>query len=169
MGGEGQAALSPLLFPRREEKLLSLKARVRLVREPGPRKNAVAVTTPADVAKVLKAAGHAAADREHFVCLHLTARRTLLSMEVVSIGTVSETFVHPREVFKGAILANAESIIVAHNHPSGDPGPSRDDLSVTRRLLDAGRLIGIELVDHVIIGADGYVSLKERGLLTGAE
>ncbi len=100
-------------------------------------------------------------DREEFIALHLNAKNTIVSYEIVSIGTLSSSLVHPREVFKAAILSNAASIILCHNHPSGDPDPSKEDLNLTKRLAEAGKLLGIEVLDHVIFGASNYYSLKE--------
>ena len=107
-------------------------------------------------------------DREHFVSLLLDTRQRLIGLNVVSIGHLSATLVHPREVYKAAVVANAAAIIVAHNHPSGDPEPSQDDVAITRRLAEAGRILGIELLDHVVVGEDRYVSLRERGLFDPA-
>jgi DNA repair protein RadC len=83
----------------------------------------------------------------------------------VSIGGLHSSIVHPREVFKTAVKRSAASIILAHNHPSGDPTPSQEDISITRRLIEAAKIIGIELLDHVIIGDSTYCSLKEKGLI----
>ena len=93
----------------------------------------------------------------------LSARHDVLAYHELSRGTIDGTLVHPREVFKIALLANARAVILAHNHPSGDPTPSADDLALTRRLIAAGELIGIDVLDHVIVTTDQYVSLKERG------
>jgi DNA repair protein RadC len=103
--------------------------------------------------------------REHFVIICLDPKNKALTQEVVSIGIVNATLAHPREVFYPAILHNATSIIVAHNHPSGDTKPSTDDLEVTARLVAAGKILGIEVVDHVIVGREGYTSLREKGLM----
>ena len=105
------------------------------------------------------------ADREKFVVLHLNAKNAVISYEVVSIGTLNSSLVHPREVFKAAILSNAGSIILCHNHPSGDTDPSNDDLALTKRLVDAGKLLGIEVLDHVIFANSRFMSLKERNIL----
>jgi DNA repair protein RadC len=87
-------------------------------------------------------------------------------MHIVSVGTLSGAFVHPREVFKAAILGNAAAIILFHNHPSGDPDPSREDRELTLRLIQAGRILGIDVLDHVILGDEGrYYSFKEHGVL----
>lgn len=92
--------------------------------------------------------------------LHLDAKNRIIAMELVSVGTLTNSILHPREVFKGAILNNSASIFLVHNHPSGDAEPSGDDLSVTERCKDAGELLGIEVLDHVIIGASKYASIK---------
>jgi DNA repair protein RadC len=104
--------------------------------------------------------------QEHFVSLLLDAKGGLIGVTTISIGDLSSSIVHPREVFKPAIVANAANILVAHNHPSGDPMPSPEDVAVTRRLTEASELLGIELLDHVVIGdQQRWVSLKEKGLM----
>lgn len=103
-------------------------------------------------------------DRETFLAIHMDAKRRLLSTEVVAVGTLSAVLVHPREVFKGALLANAASIVVAHNHPSGDPTPSSEDLALTTQLMRAGEIVGVELTDHLILGTT-TVSLRETTTL----
>lgn len=103
--------------------------------------------------------------REHFFCVHLDNRNQIRMMDVVSIGDHSSTLVHPREVFKSAIRAGTVAIVVGHNHPSGDPEPSAEDIAVTRRLSEVGRLIGIPILDHVVVGQQTHVSMKERGYL----
>jgi DNA repair protein RadC len=105
------------------------------------------------------------ARREHFVAFLLDARNRVLARETISVGTLSASLVHPREVFAPAIERRAAAIIVVHNHPSGDPEPSADDLALTRRLVQAGILVGIEVLDHLVIGHGTYVSLKSRGLM----
>jgi len=102
--------------------------------------------------------------KECFVILYLNTRLGLIK-EQISTGTLSGTLVHPRELFRKAIEANAAKIIVAHNHPSGDPEPSTEDIAITRRLLDAARVIGIDLLDHIIVTKTSFVSLKERDLI----
>ncbi len=104
--------------------------------------------------------------KEHFVALLLDNRRHLIRMSPIAIGSLSATLVHPRELFKEAIAASAAAVIVAHNHPSGDPEPSEHDLEITTRLVRAGALLGIELVDHLILGTGGMVSLRERGIIS---
>ena len=102
--------------------------------------------------------------REHFVVLLLDTRNGVMRHKTVSVGDLSSSIVHPREVFTEAIRHGAASLIVAHNHPSGDPVPSPEDAAVTRRLAEAGELLGIELLDHIVLGDGRFVSLKERGL-----
>lgn len=103
-------------------------------------------------------------DREQFFLLCLNTKNEPTAIHMVSIGSLDTSLVHPREVFKAAILANSASVIVAHNHPSGDPTPSREDICVTRNLQKAGELLGITVLDHIIVGSEGaYYSLKERG------
>lgn len=102
--------------------------------------------------------------REHFHALYLDTRRRLLASETISVGTMEASLVHPREVFRPALLAGASALIVAHNHPSGDPEPSAEDLALTHRLDKAARLLGIQIVDHLVIGKRDWVSLRRRQL-----
>lgn len=104
-------------------------------------------------------------DREQFLVCCMDIKNQPTSINVVSIGTLNSSLVHPREVFKVAILANSASIIVAHNHPSGDPIPSKEDINITIRLKEAGKIIGIDILDHVIIGENKHISFKEKGIL----
>ncbi|GGJ67471.1 DNA repair protein RadC [Anoxybacillus voinovskiensis] len=101
--------------------------------------------------------------QEHFVAIYLNTKNQVIHRKTVFIGSLNASIVHPREVFKEAIKRSAASIICAHNHPSGDPTPSREDIEVTRRLAECGRIIGIELLDHLIIGDRKFISLKEKG------
>lgn len=103
--------------------------------------------------------------KEYFVALYLDACHRVMFREVVSIGTLTASLVHPREVFAPALTRGAAALIVAHNHPSGDPEPSREDRETTRRLVECGRILGIPILDHVIIGTRGYFSFRERGLI----
>lgn len=105
------------------------------------------------------------ATREEFLILLLNARHEAIGRETVSVGSLNASIVHPREVFKPAIVASAASVILVHNHPSGDPEPSEEDLAITKRLVEAGELLGIGVLDHVIIARRGVVSLKTRQLL----
>jgi len=107
-------------------------------------------------------------DREQFFLLCLNTKNEPTAIHTVSIGSLDASIVHPREVFKTAILSNSASVIVAHNHPSGDPTPSREDIQVTKTLQQSGELLGITVLDHIIIGTEGaYVSLKEGGYMEG--
>ncbi|KAB2334079.1 RadC family protein [Bacillus mesophilum] len=103
--------------------------------------------------------------QEHFVCLYLNTKNQVLSKQTVFIGSLNASIVHPREVFKEALKRSAASVICVHNHPSGDPSPSREDIEVTKRLGECGKIIGIEVLDHLIIGENKFVSLKEKGYL----
>jgi DNA repair protein RadC len=105
------------------------------------------------------------ARREHFVVLLLNARHELQCRELVSIGSLNASIVHPREVFLPAILHSAASVVLVHNHPSGDPEPSEEDVGISRRLVQVGELVGIGVLDHVIVAARGVVSLRSRQLL----
>jgi DNA repair protein RadC len=103
--------------------------------------------------------------QEHFVCLYLNTKNQVLHKQTVFIGSLNASIVHPREVYKEALKRSAASIICLHNHPSGDPTPSREDIEVTKRLSECGKIIGIDLLDHLIIGENKFVSLKEKGYL----
>ena len=105
-------------------------------------------------------------DREKFMVLCLDTKNQPTTIHTISIGSLNSSLVHPRELFKVAILGNSNAVVLSHNHPSGDPTPSREDIEVTNRLQEAGKILGIEVLDHVIIGSNSrFVSLKERGLM----
>ena len=104
-------------------------------------------------------------DREHFIAAYLNRKGCLNAVCTISVGGLSSTVVHPREVFKPAFLCSAASVILIHNHPSGDPTPSKEDIDTTRRLIEAGKVLGIEILDHVVVGVGSYVSLKAKGLI----
>ncbi|KAA0808411.1 DNA repair protein RadC [Bacillus licheniformis] len=104
-------------------------------------------------------------DREHFIVAPLNTKNQPVSINVCHIGSLNASIVHPREVMKSAILSNAASIIVGHNHPSGLPEPSKEDIEVTRRLAEAGKIIGIDVLDHIIVGDESFISLKEKGYI----
>jgi DNA repair protein RadC len=104
-------------------------------------------------------------ERERFMALCLNTRNELVREFVVSVGSLNASIVHPREVFKPALACAAAGLVIAHNHPSGDPAPSREDREVTRALSEAGRILDVPLHDHVIIGSDSYFSFKDSGLL----
>jgi DNA repair protein RadC len=104
-------------------------------------------------------------DRECCLAVMLDTKHRLLAVRTVSIGSIDHTFMGPREILRDALLANATATIVAHNHPSGDPDPSRDDELVTRRLAEAASLVGVDLLDHVVVAGDRWVSLARRGIV----
>lgn len=103
--------------------------------------------------------------QESFIELCLDTKNQIVKEAVISVGTLNANIVHPREVFKMALAESAASIIVAHNHPSGDPAPSREDIEITKKLIEAGKIIGIDVLDHVIIGDGRHFSMKEEGYI----
>lgn len=122
------------------------------------------IRTPDDVrALVMEEYRHL--DREHFGVLLLNTKHQVLADERISVGTLNSSNVHPREVFKNAIRRSAAALVLVHNHPSGDPTPSRQDIELTGRLVEAGSIIGIEILDHVIIGDNKYISFRAEGLM----
>ena len=154
----------PRLNPTRPYSIPGL--RIALVREPGVTlAERPSLRTPAEAARIL-AEYIGETDRERFVIALLTVRHRLIGLHTVSVGCLTSSLVHPRECFKPAILASAAAMVVCHPHPSGDPEPSPEDVALTRRLVSAGQLLGIEVLDHLVLGEAGcYVSLKERGVL----
>ena len=104
-------------------------------------------------------------DRENFIVVSLDTKNQPISINICHIGSLNSSIVYPREVMKSAILSNAASIIVGHNHPSGNVVPSREDIEVTKRLVEAGKIIGIEVLDHIIVGDEDFTSLKEKGYI----
>jgi len=147
-------------------KATQLKAAFDLGRrlETTPREGKAQVKSPEDVVDV--AGGRLKGKkREHFLTLLLDTRNRLIRVATVSMGSLDSSIVHPREVFKEAISASAASVIFVHNHPSGDAEPSEDDIELTRRLVEAGKVLGIAVLDHVIVGDEVFVSLKgSKGL-----
>jgi DNA repair protein RadC len=129
---------------------------------PGPHAARPELASPEAAAAVL-APYFAGADRERCVVALLDVKHRLLETALVSVGSIDHTFMAPREVFRDALLANAAALVVAHNHPSGDPEPSRDDELLTRRLVRAGEVVGVEVLDHLVMGRDAWVSLARRG------
>lgn len=103
--------------------------------------------------------------REHFFVLSFDSRNQLLGIDTISVGTLNASLVHPREVFEAAIRRHAASIILAHNHPSGDQEPSQEDMEITKRLIQAGKILGIKVVDHLIITKTGFLSFLEKKLI----
>ena len=124
------------------------------------------IKSPCDVAALAREVleMHEMAE-ENFIILCLNTKNKIVGIHTVSIGSLNASIVHPREVFKVALLNNANGIICLHNHPSGDPEPSREDIEITHRLANAGNILGINVLDHVIIGEQRYVSLKEQGAM----
>ena len=103
--------------------------------------------------------------KEHFITLYINARHKLIHKELISVGTLTANLVHPREVFEPAMVRAAIEIIVAHNHPSGDPAPSSADLEITKRLVEAGKILGIKVLNHIIITKENYFSFQDKGLI----
>ncbi|MTI62214.1 MAG: DNA repair protein RadC [Firmicutes bacterium] len=137
------------------------KVSIKLVKEAELDYGVDRLTSPADAARVLREyIGDF--DREMFVVICLDIKNHLNSINTVSIGTLTSSLCHPREIFKAAILSNAAAIIVGHNHPSGIPDPSKDDIEITKKIDKAGSILGIDLLDHVIIGDPSYHSMKEH-------
>jgi DNA repair protein RadC len=122
------------------------------------------VTSP-ELAAQLLVPPLVAADRERCVAALLDTKHRLLQLVTVSVGSLDHTFMAPREVFRDALVANAAALVLAHNHPSGDPEPSRDDELVTRRLVRAGELVGVGVLDHLVVGGERWVSLARRGVV----
>jgi DNA repair protein RadC len=126
--------------------------------------NPDSITNPAILANTIRKRVQEKA-KERFKLVLLNTRNKIIKISTISVGALNASLVHPREVFKDALAHSASSIIPVHNHPSDDPDPSDDDISLTRRLADAGRLMGIEVLGHIIVTERGYTSFKERGLL----
>ncbi len=145
-------------------KASQIKAAVELGRrialDPGEMRPVI--RSPEDVASLLMEKMRFL-DREHFQVMTLNTKNQVLGIKTAFIGSLNSSIVHPREIFKEAIKRSAAALILVHNHPSGDPSPSPEDLDVTRRLQEAGRLLGIEILDHVIIGDRKFYSLKQQG------
>ena len=141
-----------------------IEARYRreMVREDAPAWVSMRFTSPRQVFEMfydLRLEG-----KEHFIALHLNGKNKIVCFDRVSIGSLNQSIIQNRELFKTACISSAAAILVLHNHPTGDPTPSREDLDVTRRIKEAGDLLGIKLLDHIIIG-ESYVSFVEQGLL----
>ena len=148
-----------------------IAARIRAARDLGRRFWATErhapklyLSGPDDVAELLLQE-MSGLDREHFRAILLDTKNRILGLRTISIGSLNSSVVHAREVFKAAVSESAQAIVLVHNHPSGLPEPSREDLAVTDRLVEAGRILGIEILDHVVLGTQGFVSLKELGHL----
>lgn len=127
------------------------------------------VTSPSHIHKVLQSyfetidvVDH---DKEHFFCFQLSARNKIKVMELMSIGLVNASLVHPREVFTRAVMSRCTQIVIAHNHPSGNADPSDADIEITKKLVEAGKIIGIDLIDHIIYTPDNFYSFREHRLI----
>ncbi|ABL01328.1 RadC family protein [Pelobacter propionicus] len=145
--------------------LKSIEARYRkeAVREDAPEWVTTRFTSPKQVFELFKDLIYET--KEHFITLHLDGKNRIMCMDRVSIGSLNQSIVHPREVFKTALLSNAAAIICVHQHPSGDPNPSSEDLSITKRLKEAGEIMGIRVLDHIVVGHEDYISFVEKGLM----
>jgi len=147
-------------------KAAQIKAAFELSRrlgEPPDRAPKITVKSPEDILKSVRSLLKGKR-KEHFLVLSLDTRNHLIDMHKVSIGSLDCSIVHPREAFKEAIADSAASVIFVHNHPSGDPTPSADDIQLTKRLTDAGQILGIEVLDHVIVCDEDYLSMKAKNL-----
>lgn len=122
------------------------------------------ITSPSDAAEIArKEIGNE--DREVFLILALNTKNEVNAIHRCHVGSINASIVHPREVYKACILNNASSIVLAHNHPSYNCEPSKEDKDVTKRIVEAGKILGIEVLDHIIVGGDNYISFREKGLL----
>jgi DNA repair protein RadC len=143
------------------------KYRLELVKEESHKYEVeTRISCPKDIYEVLTKVCRIQCNAEEvFILITLNIKNIVTGYFEVHRGTINTSLVHPREVFKRALLNNASDIMVAHNHPSGDPNPSKEDIQITERLKEAGNLLGINLLDHIIVGEDKYISLKEKGVL----
>ena len=147
-------------------KAAQIKAAVELskrLESPVAESRKPAIKSPEDVATIVRSQLKGK-KKEHFLVLCLDTRNHLINSKQVSMGSLDTSVVHPREVFKEAISSNAASVIFVHNHPSGDPEPSKEDVELTKRLARAGEIIGIDVLDHIIVCDKAYLSLKTKGL-----
>ena len=144
--------------------LLSIEARYRkeVVREDAPAWVSKRFTSPQQIFEMFHDLRLEA--KEHFIALHLDGKNRIICLDRVSVGSLNQSIVHPRELFKTALLSSAAALILIHNHPTGDPTASREDLQITRRLREAGEILGIKVLDHIIIG-DTHLSFVEQGLM----
>ncbi|BDV41553.1 DNA repair protein RadC [Geotalea uraniireducens] len=144
--------------------ILSIEAKYRkeVVREDAPAWVSKRFTSASQVFEMFHDLQREA--KEHFIALHLDGKNRIACLDRVSVGSLNQSIVHPREVFKTALLSSAAAILLLHNHPTGDPTPSREDLEITRRIKEAGELLGIRVLDHIIIG-ESYLSFAEQGLI----
>jgi len=129
----------------------------------------ITVKRPEDIAKILqdilRTEDKIGQEKEHFYTIHLNHRNNIKLIELVTLGTLNASLVHPRETFRRAVIEGTAQIMIAHNHPSGSNEPSEEDKAITQQLKKAGEILGIELIDHIIFTQDNYLSLKEKNLL----
>nr|WP_055668416.1 JAB domain-containing protein [Desnuesiella massiliensis] len=137
---------------------------IKMVRESSILYKNRKVSSPSDAYELIKDFIENS-DRELLIACCLDTKNQPTSINVVSVGTLNSSLVHPRELFKPAILSNSASLIVAHNHPSGYLEPSNEDINITNRIKECGKLLGIDIIDHIIIGDENFISLKEKGFL----
>ena len=149
---------------RKKITILSIEAKYRkeVVREDAPAWVSMRFTSARQVFEMFMDLRQEA--KEHFIALHLDGKNRIACLDRVSVGSLNQSIVHPRELFKTALLSSAAAILLIHNHPTGDTSPSREDLEITRRISEAGDLLGIKVLDHIIIG-DSYLSFAEQGLI----
>jgi DNA repair protein RadC len=175
-GDEGKSGLAFVIDSSMEElskikgigiaKAGQIKAAVELGRRISSynKRQHVTITSPLDV-KALLMEEMRFLEKEHFKTILLNTKNHVVSVENISIGSLNASIVHPREVFKPAIRRSSASILLVHNHPSGDPTPSKEDIEVTERLVEAGKILGISVLDHIVIGDNTIFSFKEKGLV----
>lgn len=148
-----------------ETKIIQIKAALELGKRIRTfKKDETKISQPKDAADLLMDEMRYL-KQEVLTVLYLNTKNVVIGKEIVFKGTLNSSIVHPREIFSSAIKRSAASIIVSHNHPSGDPAPSSEDINITNRLKEAGKILGVEMLDHVIIGNGRYVSLKEKGII----
>ncbi|AIQ31927.1 MULTISPECIES: RadC family protein [Paenibacillus] len=147
-------------------KAVQLKAGIELGRRMANSRltEPVIIRSPQDAAEILTEQLRYL-QKEHFICLFLNTKNHVIAQETLSMGSLNASIVHPREVFRAAMKCSSAAIICAHNHPSGDPTPSPEDISLTSRLIQAGEIVGIDVLDHLVIGDSSFVSLKEKGYM----
>ncbi|MBW2217396.1 MAG: JAB domain-containing protein [Deltaproteobacteria bacterium] len=146
--------------PNFNENYKGIKCRVCLVKE-GDAEEEISLCN-ADKIHALVKDELVSADREIMLSILLTTKSQLIGVETVAIGSLNSTSLVPREIFKGAILANAASIVLCHNHPSGDLTPSNEDINFTKEMIEAGKLLGIQVLDHLIVSSKGFASLRDH-------
>lgn len=146
-----------------ESKATTILAALELGKRLFGNKKTQLIATPKDVWMLMR--DEAIKKKEYFVVFYLNTRNQMIQKEVISIGSLSASIAHPREVFEPAVRHHAGQIILAHNHPSGDCSPSHEDLETTRRLIKAGEILGIEVLDHVVVTHEAYISMREKGMM----